>query len=71
MKKLVAIFILVIFSILIFNGIKQKADSNHLTELMLNNIECLATPENLNIFCFGCGSVDCPKDERLVLYYSR
>ena len=69
MRKNITIFILGLSVILMLNGIRQKVNSNHLTDLMLNNIECLATPENPNIFCFGYGSVDCPKDGSLVLYY--
>lgn len=70
MKKIITITILLIGVIFTFSKIKSKDDSKQWTKLMLNNIECLATPENHNVICFGMGCVDCPKDNRLVLLYS-
>lgn len=69
MKKYIPISLLVLAAVFTLYKANFKNKSSHVTELMLKNIECLATPENPNIRCFGRGSVDCPKDDNQVLYY--
>lgn len=69
MKKITLGSILLLIVTFTIYKAKIQAESSYLTELMLNNIECLATSESLNVRCFGYGSVDCPKDGSLVLYY--
>ena len=54
-------------TLLIFS--KSKVKNQYISEILLSNIECLATSENPNINCFGLGSVDCPKSEVKVLLY--
>lgn len=49
--------ILLFFEILMIIWLKEK---NTFNNLVLQNIECLATPENPVIECHGLGSLDCP-----------
>lgn len=67
MKKyfLISVFILTLVSGLYLRSNKN----NHIPELILQNIECLATPEDPNIKCIGRGTVDCPNYDKQVIYY--
>ena len=60
----IAVFALT--SILIDNKFKENKLIN---DLLLINIECLATPENDNVRSNGFGSVDCPINNIKVIYY--
>lgn len=40
-----------------------------INEMLLMNIECLATPEDSNVSCYFSGSVDCPKNDNQVMFY--
>ncbi len=58
MKK---IFYLLLASVLIFISAKNVSTNNkQISNLILKNIECLATPENPKPNCEGVGSLDCP-----------
>ncbi|WP_294067106.1 NVEALA domain-containing protein [Proteiniphilum sp. UBA1028] len=61
------LIIVTMTTLLIFS--KSKVKNQYISEILLSNIECLATSENPNINCFGLGSVDCPKSEVKVLLY--
>ena len=51
-------------------GIYQgNMKNNRIPELILQNIECLATSENPNTHCFGRGTVDCPINNDQVVFY--
>jgi hypothetical protein len=69
MKKY--LFVLAVISVVIvaLSNMNIKSKSNHLTELMLENIECLASPENPDIECYYIGTVDCPGYNIQVIYY--
>lgn len=66
-KKLISIAIASIL-IGIFITVKLR-NRQHVNDLFLINIECLATPENPNIRCMGYGSVDCPVGNIKVIYF--
>lgn len=70
MKK---IFYLLLASVLIFISVKNVSTNNkQISNLILKNIECLATPENSKPNCEGIGSVDCPNHYNKVyfIYYA-
>lgn len=69
MKKYIFTSVFILAVIFGSYRISFKNKNGHITELMLKNIECLATPENPNVRCFGRGSVDCPNYDDPVLYY--
>lgn len=69
MKKYIftSVFLLaVVFSLY---RISLKNKNSHITELMLKNIECLATPESPSVDCYYSGTLDCPRHTKPVLYY--
>lgn len=70
MKKKVKILVLAVLSGMIavsnWVGNRQSVEMN---ALMLENVEALAAGENnSNIWCFGTGSVDCPRGHNKVAY---
>lgn len=68
MKKTVSLFLFI--AMLAFVSIKAGLNKNRQTaDLLLKNIECLATPENGPVRCIGIGSVDCPATEVKVYFY--
>jgi|GEM_PF-7123425 hypothetical protein len=69
MKKSMYVFITVLAIMAITLGVSNHDRNNQIHELMLKNIECLATPENPTVRCYFSGTVDCPKDVKPVLYY--
>jgi len=69
MKKYIPISLLVLAAVFALYKGNLKNKSSHVTELMLKNIECLATPENPNIECYYSGTVDCPARDIQVIYY--
>lgn len=70
MKKV--FFLLLILSILVFISSKARTDKkSQLSNLILKNIECLATPESPSPRCYGIGSVDCPYEySNVIIYYN-
>lgn len=70
MKKKVKMLILAALSVMVticsLLGNRQPVEMN---ALMLENVEALAAGEDASkIFCFGVGSVDCPKNKEKVAY---
>lgn len=69
MKKIVY---LILASALIFINAKNvSTNEKEISDLILKNIECLATPEISRPNCEGIGSLDCPNHHSKVyiLYY--
>lgn len=69
MKKvfyLISVLFIITYGFFLFNSKNKKEQIN---ELLLRNIECLATPENPLVTCFCKGSVDCPGHNIKVLIY--
>lgn len=69
MKKCISIFSIILIVLVTLSNMNIKTKGSPLTELMLKNIECLATPENPNVNCYLRGTVDCPKNNTQVLLY--
>lgn len=59
MKKYL-IICTIIFILITGFGSMSLSQKKQINNLLLQNIECLATPENLDIECIGIGSLDCP-----------
>lgn len=68
MKKTIYLFLFI--AMLAFVSIKAGLNKNRQTaDLLLKNIECLATPEIPGLECYGYGSVDCPATQIKVYLY--
>ena len=69
MKKTFYLFLFI--ATLAFVSVKAGLNKNRQTaDLLLKNIECLATPENGYVRCFGIGSVECPIFyDKVYVYY--
>ena len=68
MKKTFYLFLFI--ATLAFVSVKAGLNKNRqAADLLLKNIECLATPENGYVKCLGIGSVDCPVIQVKVYYY--
>lgn len=60
MKKTFYLFLFI--ATLAFASVKAGLNKNRqAADLLLKNIECLATPESSGFECYGLGSVDCPR----------
>jgi hypothetical protein len=68
MKK--SIFAIILTVILVSFNSNYRTKSDQLNELLLQNIECLSSPEETYPNCWGLGSVDCPTSKLKVYYYS-
>lgn len=69
MKKYIIVCVLFLSISGILYGLKQSEKNRDLTDIMLLNIECLATPENSPVECYYSGTIDCPVHNKPVLYY--
>lgn len=63
MKKM--IYLVLAFTLIFINVKNTSANKKQISDLILKNIECLATPENSGTHCEGRGSIDCP------IYYNK
>ena len=61
MKKYLITF--AIAAALIAAFASKNLKNEQINDLLLLNIECLATPEDSNIWCTGVGSLDCPVEK--------
>jgi hypothetical protein len=66
-KHFLYLAIIVASVALIFTRFRVK--KQNISDILLNNIECLANPEYPNINCVGLGSLDCPKNGAKVQFY--
>lgn len=69
MKKNVYVSVLIGLVMLILVSINRGKKASQINDLLLKNIECLATPENPNVRCYGTGSLDCPGYNIKVRFY--
>lgn len=69
MKKIILTTILLIAMTFVLFKVKYRDESNQLTELILNNVECLAFPEDSYNGCYWRGTLDCPRNDKQVMYY--
>jgi len=69
MKKNIYTYPAIITLAVLFISFKTLVRNKQMSEILLINIECLATPEQPEINCFHFGSVDCPMNNIKVLYY--
>lgn len=69
MKKYIIVCVLFLSASGILYGLKQLENNSNLTDMMLLNIECLATPENSPVKCYYSGTIDCPVHKDPALYY--
>lgn len=67
MKRILSatIIALILISTSLFIDLKKK---KHISDILLKNIECLATSEEPGIGCYYYGSLDCPNEKIKVLY---
>jgi len=70
MKKSIFTIIIVLVVILVSFYPNYRAKNDQFKELLLQNIECLSSPEESFIYCIGIGSIDCPTTQQKVLNYS-
>lgn len=69
-KKVVLLFFVSMFLLSFIYLKRQHSGIN--SELILSNIEALASGEDSgNYYCFGIGSIDCPFHSTKVYYVSK
>jgi len=69
MKKSIFVIIIVLFLISFSFYSNYQTKNEQINELLLENIECLSSPEVSIPNCMGMGSVDCPTTKLKVYYY--
>lgn len=70
MRKILSIILLVL--VIAIASIKIGANKNEqMSDLLLRNIECLATPEDYEPNCWGHGTIDCPSTyDKVYVYFN-
>ena len=70
MKKSIIIIFTAIVVISVTFSSNYQAKRAQINNLLLQNIECLSSPEEPFIICIGIGSIDCPTTLQKVLNYA-
>lgn len=69
MKKVTFTFAFVATIASIFISSNYQANGEQINNLLLENIECLSSPEiDIPLICIGIGSLDCPNSYNKVIY---
>ena len=67
-KKHITVFTTVILLMMV-PTITRLRETGNVDDLLLKNIECLATPEVPPVDCIGVGTLDCPGYDIKVIFY--